>query len=288
MAGLRLLLALLGGRSFQLWLREMGGEISLGRSYLLRWAVAYWNLLPVKPGTGALAYYLKKHHDVSYRDYGSWLVAKHAVRFLLTGLLGLGVTLPLSLWGGLSLVVPVLFGILLTGCLAGFLLPFHWAYEGNWALLKVLSRFSAAWSEMRGRRWLLVRVAVLSLAAKGIGWLSLWLCFRLTGVEITLLGALTVLLLRSLGRVAAVVPRQLVVREAITGAGAMALGFTFAAGVVASVLARAVALVLLLVVGSLASRTLARGFAGALNAGSSGVSENQTAVPPLEDEDVGR
>jgi len=245
-------------RNLQVCTREMGSRLSLGESYLLSWATVYWNYIPVKPGTGALAVYLKKRHGLPYAAYASYVAVVNLLRFLLTGVLGFLITLPMSLLGELTWAVPAVFAALGMGAAVPFVAPSRWSYRGDGRLLRALSRFSDAWNEMRARRLLLLRVVGLQLAGRFLGAATILLCFRLTGVPLSYLEAFVVGLLRALAGVAAIVPEQLVVREVLAGAAAVAFGFTFAQGVVATVLDRAVALSITLLLGPIASYAMGR------------------------------
>jgi uncharacterized membrane protein YbhN (UPF0104 family) len=239
-------------------LRELGSHLGVSESQLISWSIAYWNLLPLKPGTGGLGIYLKRRHGISFSDFGAYLLAVNLLRMAIRGTLGLGLSVPLCALHGLSPLVPSLFAGLLGACVAVMLLPLRWEYAGRHRLLRIASRASRSWHEMRGRHGLLARVAGWKLLESVLGATALFLCFRLTGTDIGFTEAFTVQLVASLSRLAAVVPAQLGVREALTGAAGMAFGFTFADGVVAAALRRAVSLTLVAVVGPLSSWALHR------------------------------
>jgi uncharacterized membrane protein YbhN (UPF0104 family) len=237
---------------------RMGTRMDIAESQVLCWATAYWNMLPAKPGTGALAVYLKREHGLPYSNFVAYLLAVNLLRVMTIGVVGAATAVPLWLFRGLTFVVPLVFTLMAGGCIVVIALPARWQYAGQNRILRAVSNTSRAWHEMRGRRRLLARIVLWKVAEVLLGAFSIYLCFRLIGVGIAPLQALTVMLLSTLGRFAGIIPGQLGVKEALIGAAGAAFGFSFADGVVAAALRRVVWLPLVGILGPLSSWVLHR------------------------------
>ncbi len=251
--------------------RAFGAGVGAWECILLSWATAYWNLLPVKPGTGALGVYLKRRYGVPYSDFVAYLVAANLLRLGVTGLLGVVFGVALVFAEGLIPLVPAVFVVLLAAVFSVMLVPTRWEYGGPNAVLDGMSRTARAWHRLRAERALMARLGAWRLGQSALGALSIYLCFRLTGLDVGFLAAWTIKLVGSLARFATVVPAQFGVQEALLAGGAAALGVAFADGVVAATLRRAVSLPVVLVVGPLASWAVQRlyGFSAAEGEGPS-------------------
>jgi len=253
-----LLFRALEGTFLRMVVNRLGGDIAFGESQLLSWATAYWNLLPVKPGTGALGVYLKRRHGLPYSSFLAYLLTMNVMRLLVNAVLGLVVSLPLCLWRGLTPIVPGLFGLLLAGCITVTYLPTGWQYAGENRILRAIANTGRAWQRMRRMRGLLWRIGLWRFACGFVAGLTVLVSFRAVGVQAGYLQAVIVMELCTLSRFATLVPAQLGVREALSGIAGMSFGFAFSDGVVAAALGRAVVMPLLVALGPLASWWLHR------------------------------
>ncbi|MFO7958046.1 MAG: lysylphosphatidylglycerol synthase domain-containing protein [Candidatus Brocadiia bacterium] len=237
---------------------RLGGEMDVPESQMLAWATGYWNLLPAKPGTGALAIYLKHRHGLPYSGFLAYLLTMNVLRMVVDATLGLLASLPLCLWSGLTPVLPVAFGAVLAGCVVIIYLPTGWRYTGDNRVLRAIANTGRAWQRMRRMRGLLWRIGLLRFGCGFAAALAMLVSFRAVGVGAGYLQAVAAMELSAFSRFATLVPAQLGVREALTGLAAMGFGFAFSDGVVAAALRRAVVMPVILLLGPLASWRLHR------------------------------
>lgn len=237
---------------------RLGGKMDVPESQMLAWATGYWNLLPAKPGTGALAVYLKHRHGLPYSGFVAYLLTMNVLRMVVDAMLGLVASLPLCLWGGVTPVLPVAFGAVLAGCVVIIYLPTGWRYTGDNRVLRAISNTGRAWQRMRRMRGLLWRIGLLRFGCGFAAGLAMLVSFRAVGVGAGYLQAVAAMELSTFARFATLVPAQLGVREALTGVAAVGFGFAFSDGVVAAALRRAVVTPVVLLLGPLASWRLHR------------------------------
>jgi len=249
--------------TLRLVLTDMGRNVGVFESNALSWTTIYWNYLPMKAGTGAMAVYMKRRHGLPYGQFVVYAFTVQLVRMLGLGVIGLAASLPL-LRAGLPAWIPLLFAGAVIGTLAAAAVPVRWRYEGDRFVLRALWQMSHAWDLMRTRRGLLVRVAAWKAAQMLLNGFGVYLTFRLVGLEIGLGQAVIMFLLQSLTFLVPVVPAGLGIREALGGGIGVVFGFPFAESVVAHTLGRAVSLFLVLTLGPLASHhVFVRFFPGA-------------------------
>ncbi len=246
----------------RLAVRHLGVTLGIGESNLLAWATGYWNLLPAKPGTGALALYLKHRHDVYYSGFAAYVIGVNLLRLAAGALLGAAASLVFWARGELTPVFPLVFGSLLACCAVVMVAPSRWHYEGRSRILRALSNTGHAWHVMRSQRGLLLRISWLRVVECGLGASGTWLCFHLSGTPISVGQALVIMPVTMLVHIVTLIPGQVGVREALVGAVAAAFGYTFADGTVASTLGRAIGLPLVLLGGTLSSWWLHRRWTG--------------------------
>jgi uncharacterized membrane protein YbhN (UPF0104 family) len=246
----------------RLAVRHLGVSLGIGESNLLAWATGYWNLLPAKPGTGALALYLKHRHNVHYSGFAAYVIAVNLLRVAAGALVGAVASFVFWTRGQLPPILPVVFGSMLACCALVMVAPSRWHYEGRSRILRALSNTGHAWHVMRARRGLLLRISWLRAVECGLGASGTWLCFRLTGTPLSAGQALVLMPVSMLVHIVTLVPGQLGVREALAGAVAAAFGYTFADGTVASTLGRATGLPLVLLGGTLSSWWLHKRWTG--------------------------
>ncbi len=237
-------------------LRGMGADMAPMESHLIAWAALYWNHMPMRAGTGALALYMKRRHGLAYSRFVVFVIAMQLVRILGLGLLGIGACVWIAATGHLPLWMPLLFGAVVAGSVAAMLVPVSWRYEGDRFLLRALSQISHAWDAMRGRLPLLVRIGAWKMVQATVVSAGTFVSFRLVGLQLSYPQSVVVLLVQSFATLVSIVPAGLGVNEALAGAVGAAFGFAFADGVVANTLFRAVTLLLVLTLGPLASHRI--------------------------------
>jgi uncharacterized membrane protein YbhN (UPF0104 family) len=233
--------------------RGLGAEMGVLESNLLSWTTRYWNHLPMNPGTGALAVYMKHRRGVYYSQFVAYVLAVNLIAALSRGALGLVVTVPMWLRGNLTVIIPAVFAAMVAAAVGVMALPVRWAYTGRRRILRAISRAGHAWHEMRQKRRLLTQIAMWKTLQVGVILATSYLCFRLVDVDMAFSGILVITLLSPLAILLGFAPAGIGVREVLFGVVTMAFGRSFADGVVAGTLSRAVALPLILVIGPLAS-----------------------------------
>ncbi|MHC4481660.1 MAG: lysylphosphatidylglycerol synthase domain-containing protein, partial [Planctomycetota bacterium] len=197
--------------------RELGARIGVLESNLLAWTVLYWNYLPMRPGTGALAVYMKRKRGLLYSRFVAYLLGVNLMAMLSRGLLGLAVTAPICAAGGLTVLIPGAFAAMAAASIGVMLVPTGWHYEGDRWLLRALSQAGRAWHELRRRRGLLLRIGLWKALHIGVAWARFYLCFRFVGVAVAPAGTLVMALLGPVTAAVGIVPGAIGVREALIG-----------------------------------------------------------------------
>ena len=240
----------------RLTVKELGTSVGSLESHFLVWTARYWNYLPMKPGTYALAVYMKRERGLTYSRFMAYLLAVNLVAIFSRGVLGLAVTVPIYLAGNVTLLIPALFATMVVLAVGAMAVPTRWTYSGQSLFLRTMSHVGYAWHHIRLSRGLLARIGLWTIAQSLVGIAYLSLCFRLVGIENSLREPLVAVLLTPVISLIGIVPGGLGVREALVGAVAMAFGGSFTGGVVAATLARVVTLSLLIILGPISSHRI--------------------------------
>ena len=214
-------------------------------------------LTPLSGGLVARAAYLKRRYDFPYANFLAMLAANYMIAFAVISVTGI-VTL-LTLTGSGSYSWPILLFFLATlsaillvllvsstsiGSRHRWLLFAHNAMEG----LNAIRRDGA----------LLGKLIALTVFSIAVGALLLFVAFKSTGFAIPFSAALLIYLLTSYTVLINITPGNLGVQEVVTSLAAAILGAGADAGLLASLVVRAVAILAAFTLGPIFSYLLSR------------------------------
>lgn len=244
----------LAAAHFRSLCKPLGAHLSIWESLGLLKVATAWNMvLPAQAGTVARATYLKKRHGLAYSQVPAIMIGS-----MVTTLMVGGVILATIGVAGIACgdAPPGLLWVAATAAIASFLLlwlglPPRWTTHLG-RLGRLLDRHAAALRRIRAMKARLSITAVYQLLrylAAGLVYASAYRCIGYpvspaTGVCIAVLSVFSTLVV--------VTPSNIGIREALVGYASVLSGLTFAQGIAASVLVRAVGMVLTLTVAPVA------------------------------------
>ena len=257
-----LLLATLGLRAAanHLLFGGLGVAASLLDWFRLVCVTAFSNYLPFSAGLLAKAFFLKRVHALAYRRFAVGQVSLLLLIFATNGLVGLA-TLALAMPSRLVGVVGLGFALML----ASVGLLFLPARMRSWPGARRLPWDPEAVVAAR-RSWPGVALCQLGMLLAG-AW-SLYLCFGLGSSEVGFAACLIFTAAAVLTRLITLTPGAIGIREFFVGGLAFLTGFEARDAIIASTLARAVEIAVVMVLGGLFTHTLSGELAATFGASS--------------------
>lgn len=221
--------------------------------------------LPARGGTLARAAYMKSRYGLSLTRFASLTASSQLLMLATACLLGLALSLWVTSEGS---AVPIGVYATLLGLLGGVVVIY--------ALVTRVRPSTMDKSRWRGRLgtfadgfrdWSRSPASAFRYIALGVVWamlqgIRLWLAFAAIGVEVSVGHILLIQSLVVVSGTLSVIPGNLGLKEGVTALGAALLGLDPSLALVASLLDRAAALVVTVVLGLLFSHILLKGFSG--------------------------
>ena len=242
-----------------LLLKSLKLKLSLKESFALSIITGFYNLItPFRGGMAARAVYLKKRYDFAYVNFLATLSAVYVLVFLIASFLGIISTIIIYFQTGifswvLFLIFDAVFLLMLSISVAS---PKLKEREGKWInrFIKVIN----GWHLIKENKKIITITALITLIQIILSTIMLYLQFAVFGIEISFASALFLSSIGNLSIVIAVTPGNLGISEAITVFSALTIGITATESLSATLLGRAVSLVVLFILGPIFSYILLR------------------------------
>ena len=238
-------------------LKPLSVFLKNGESFAISIVTGFYNLItPFRGGMAVRAVYLKKKHSFPYTNFLATLGASYVLIFLVSGILGLISTY--FIYKSSSSFSPIIFIIFLITTLSMLSIilfaPKITESESKW--LNRFIRVINGWHLIKNNNRVIVTVTLLSLIQILIGSLMLYLQFRVFGFTISYPSAVFLSSIGTLGILIGITPANLGIGEAITVFSALTLGISATQSLTATLLGRAVQIIVLFILGTLFSYVL--------------------------------
>ena len=233
-------------------------------------------ITPFSGGMFARAGYLKHRHAFPYTHFATLLASGYLINFWLVGLVGALITLVLlgneyQSWLVLSFFLAVTVGIsaLLVLPIAEVPVPNRLSRRLKFAL--------EGWHAIRADKALIVRLVLLAGANILFNGASFWWAYVILGAPIPFAFALLISLLTVFSRLISITPGNLGIQEAATSLISGLMGVGVSSGLLAALLIRSAAIVVVFALGPLFSYFLTRELADYRQRERKGVRTDSTA-----------
>jgi len=229
--------------------RAAGVRIGFWETFLVAMATAVANYLPMRLGTLVRLRYLKAVHGLGYARSISVAGIRLVLLIVATGLLGLcGLLGIYATTGRLSVELAAIFaGLLGLACIAAFRRPP--VTRGQNRLFRIWNNFSEGFATIRNQPAVAAQVLTLILLQLFLmGW-RFQLSLEIVGSDPSYSSVLVLAPSATLVSFVSIVPGGLGLREAVMGYVTLSTQMTFAAGLLAGTVDRAVQMSLLLTLG---------------------------------------
>jgi uncharacterized protein (TIRG00374 family) len=219
-------------------------------------------LTPFSGGLVARAAYLKHRHDFPYAHFLAMLAANYMIAFAVIGVTGIVTLLTLTGTRGHSWPVLLFFLATLSTILLVLLMP-STSIGSRHRVLLFIHHAMEGLHAIRRDGALLGKLIALTLLSIAIGALLLFAAFNFTGFAIPFSSAFLIYLLASYTVLINITPGNLGVQEVVTSLAAAILGVGADAGLLASLVVRAVSILAAFTMGPIFSYLLSKELAAA-------------------------
>ncbi|MDO8460593.1 MAG: lysylphosphatidylglycerol synthase transmembrane domain-containing protein [Nanoarchaeota archaeon] len=240
-------------------MRPFGVKLKFKESFGLATLTNFYNMItPFRGGMAARAVYLKKKHDFTYVDFLATLSAIYVVIFLVGSVAGLVSMFAIwRLYGVFNWVIFSLFAgifVVLLGIVA--FSPRFPEGSNKWGrrIVKVVN----GWHLIKNNRKIIFVTAVVAGVQLILGTFGNMVAYHVFGIQLEFWKALFISAVSSLSILVAVTPGNLGVGDAISVFSANLVGVGLTEAVAATVLGRAVNLLVIFILGPIFSWVLLR------------------------------
>lgn len=236
--------------------RSLDIDLSFREGFYLAASATLANQLPLPGGIVARGVYLKHRYHLSYAKYFSATLALFFCSISLSGFSGLIILAAWALWKQTEISPILLLGFMaMAASIAVFLLPVK-KIKLPQKIQKWVNQAIEGWEIMRSNPILLAKILGLQLGFMLLFATRQWIAFTMLSQAITFGQAVLLSAGSILTQLISFAPGGLGVREAIVGGIATILGFPLTASVAAVELDRAIALVVIVLLGWISTVTL--------------------------------
>lgn len=219
----------------------------------LEYVVSLINYLPFRPGLASKALYLKNTYSFPYANFASFLAAINLISLLcigITGLLGMGV-----LYMRYSIVNEIITGIFAASTimtLAALFFPLKTRSNKTAnKLLTILFEALRQWNQLKKSKITVVKLFLIESAILFSSVLRLYVIFRIITASVPFSSCIIIASLASLSTFLPLTPAGLGIKETAISITTKLVGNELKAGITASLLDRAISMVILFLLGGI-------------------------------------
>lgn len=233
-------------------------KLSLLEAFKLSLATGFYNLItPLRGGTLIRAAYLKKKHNLNYKNFLASFYGMYVLTFLIAGLVGFS---SLALLGKIKTQNYILSIIFLSiTILMSIIIIFSPKPKNHQnKILNSIIKLSSGWHKISKNKKTILLGILTTLSNFLIISLMMILEFKIFGIKINLLTALVLASINSLSVLISITPGSLGIKEATLVLTASALGIPTSESIAVSILDRAIQTLTLFTLGPIFSYELTK------------------------------
>ena len=244
------------GIKYQVLLSTYKIELSFKEWFGLAQIIKFFNMLFLKSGTVAAAYYLKSQHQLSYFRFIVAMAVHKLISLFTVVLLSLLISLIYFIYFGLHFYVVIFFSFLLATLIGLFYFPYYEKKEMNSFLFKKIREAYDFWNEYKKDTPVVIKVILLDVAAIPALGLRYYVAFKILDSPVSILECIIFSLVVSISGVVSIIPGNIGIREALVGFSTYYMDYGFDYGVLATALDRIIATIWISLLGTIYFHTL--------------------------------
>ena len=203
--------------------------------------IMLFNLILFKSGTIANAYYLKKHHQLSYSRFIVGMGSQKLLDFFAVSLVGFIFSLSLFVFLKINFYLVLFFCILLLALIFLFLTPFINNKKYDSRVIKKVIEIIGLCNEFKQNKAIIVKVIVLEIIAIFILGMRYYVAFNILNNPVGIFDCVIISIFVSITGYVSILPGNIGIREIVVGLSAHYLDYSFDYGVIAATLDRIIA-----------------------------------------------
>ena len=203
--------------------------------------IMLFNLILFKSGTIANAYYLKKHHKLSYSRFIVGMSSQKLLDFFAVSFVGFIFSLGLFVFLKINFYVVLIFCVLLSVLIFLFLTPSMNNKKYDSRVMKKVIEVIGLWHEFKQNKTIIVEVIVLEIIAIFILGMRYYVAFNILNNPVGFFDCVIISIFVSITGYVSIFPGNIGIREIVVGLSAYSLEYSFDYGVIATTLDRIIA-----------------------------------------------
>tara|TARA_B100001964_G_scaffold244050_1_gene324026 strand:+ start:2372 stop:3325 length:954 start_codon:yes stop_codon:yes gene_type:complete len=203
--------------------------------------IMLFNLILFKSGTIANAYYLKKHHRLSYSRFIVGMSSQKLLEFFAVSFVGFIFSLSLFIFLQINFYVVLIFCVLLLALLFLFLIPFVNNKKYDSRIIKKIIEVVELWNEFKQNKTIIIEVIALEIIAIFILGMRYYVAFNILNNPVGIIDCVIISIFVSITGYVSILPGNIGIREIVVGLSAYSLDYSFDYGVIATTLDRIIA-----------------------------------------------
>jgi len=235
-------------------LYPLGVKLKGFEVFALSIVTGFYNLItPFRGGMATRAVYLKKKHSFPYVHFLASLAGMYVISFLIASLLGIISTILIYLTTGIfsTILFLIFLGIFIPLLAIIILSPKFPEHKNKWInrFIKVIN----GWHLIKSNLRIIFIISIITLIQFLIGSVMFYLQFRVFGINMGFFQCIFLSAIGNLSLLVSITPANLGVQEAITVFSALTIGITPEQSLSVALLARAIQMIVLFVLGPIFS-----------------------------------
>lgn len=230
----------LNGFMLKIYLKVFGVYLSLWEGFGLISVQSFGNYLPLSAGLASNGLYLKKKKNLDFSKFVSYIAGDTVLKFLTYGFIGIILLI-------YRLIVAdefqtIIFAVLSTMLIFSFIAIFLRDIKSNLKYIKWFLEVQSGWKEIKSNKKIIISIVLFHILMLILISLQFYIALVDIGEVIGLIPIVFLTILTNVIRIASLFPGNLGLRESISGYVTQSFNFSFALGLVAALITRAVSM----------------------------------------------
>lgn len=238
-----LLYQFIGGVKYKIIFSAFQIKLSIKEWFGLPQVIKLFNLLFFKSGTISNAYYLKKHHQLSYSRFIVAMSVQKILDLFVVVSIGFIFSLVFFIYFEINFYIVLIFCFLLTVILCFFFYPPIHMEKRESRILKKISEIIESWNEYKQNKPVILKVVLLEIIAVPVLGLRYYIAFNILNNPVSIAECVIFSVVVSATGFVSIIPGNIGIKETIVGLSAYYMDYSFEYGVIATALDRVISTV---------------------------------------------
>jgi len=232
---------LITGRKYKTLFSVLKIKLTPREWFGLPQVTAFLNLLFFKSGTVTNAYFLKKHHEVSYSRFIAAMSVQKILDFFVAIFFGFMISLFIFSFFEIDFYVVLVFCLMLAALLCFFFYPPIHIKKWKSHILNKIYKIIEASNEYKQNKPVMFKIILLQMIAIPILGIRYYIAFNILNNPVSIAECVIISVVVSVTGLVSIIPGNIGIRETIVGMSAYYMDYSFDYGVFATTLDRIIA-----------------------------------------------